>query len=85
MAHFYGTVRGSRGTASRLGTKSSGMETVAASYSGAVAVSLYERNGVTYARIRLTPWRGGGSLVELYDGPVDGSPVPVSKLTGNEE
>jgi hypothetical protein len=41
MAHFYGTVQGNRGEATRLGTRDSGMDTTAASWAGAIAVSLY--------------------------------------------
>lgn len=74
MAHFYGTLHGARGPASRLGHKSSGLETVAASYQGAVKVRLYGRDGTDMAEVRLTPWQGSGSSRVLYDGPVSGAP-----------
>ena len=73
MAHFYGTLKGARGEASRLGTKSSGLRTVAASWQGAVDVWLYEKDGRDYASISLMPWRGAGKDVAIYDGPVDGA------------
>lgn len=41
MAHFYGTIKGQRGQASRLGGKTSGLETYAASWQGAVSVRLW--------------------------------------------
>lgn len=41
MAHFYGTIRGQRGEASRLGGKASGLTTYAASWQGAVPGELY--------------------------------------------
>jgi hypothetical protein len=41
MAHFYGTINGQRGQASRLGGKASGLTTYAASWQGAVKVSLW--------------------------------------------
>jgi hypothetical protein len=75
MAHFYGVLNGSRGEATRCGTKSSGMTATAASWQGAVSVSLYERDGIDYARVSLTLWHGAGQDVLLYDGPVSGSKV----------
>lgn len=74
MAHYYGSVRGrARTTAHRLGTRTSGVATIAASWQGAVSVELYERDGVDMARVSLIPWRGTGVHLELYAGPVGGS------------
>jgi hypothetical protein len=70
MAHFYGLLQGARGEASRLGTKSSGLQTVAASWQGAVNVQLYGKDGVDCARIEKRPWHGQGESKLLYDGPV---------------
>jgi hypothetical protein len=78
MAHFYGTIRGHRGQASRLGTKVSGFNVVAASWQGAVDVSLYTKDGVDMALVVLKPWQGKGQYVRLYDGPVSGAPVAVA-------
>jgi hypothetical protein len=72
MAHFYGTIQGNRGEASRLGSKDSGLDVTAASWQGAVSVQLYERDGVDYARVTLQPWHGSGTRKDLYDGPVSG-------------
>lgn len=41
MAHFYGTVQGGRGTASRLGHKSTGLVTTAKTWSHTVTVALH--------------------------------------------
>ena len=73
MAHFYGILQGSRGRATRCGTRTSGMETTAASWNGAVSVSLYERDGMDFARVELTPWHGRGTSRVLYDGLVNGA------------
>lgn len=75
MAHFYGELQGSRGEATRLGSKASGLRTLAASYQGAVSVRLYERNGVDYAAVSLVPHHGLGTRRTLYDGPVSGVDV----------
>jgi hypothetical protein len=72
VAHFYGTVQGARGEASRLGNKASGLQAIAASYSGAVEVELQHRDGVDYARVCLRPWMGEGVDRVLFDGPVSG-------------
>lgn len=75
MAHFFGSVKGNRSEATRLGTKNSGLSTIAASYSGAVKVELWEHeNGKTYATVRLTPWEGSGVSHCLFNGPVGQKP-----------
>jgi hypothetical protein len=84
MAHFYGTVQGARGEASRLGHKNTGLNTVAASWQGAVEVDLYERDGIDWARVSLRPWHGRGKSVELYDGPVSGEDLPI-KIPDNPD
>jgi hypothetical protein len=74
MSHFYGITRGcARTEATRRGTAKSGLETVAASWEGAVKVTLYERDGRDYARIGFITWHGAGRDLTLYDGPVSGS------------
>jgi len=72
MAHFRGTIRGGRGLSSRLGTKNSGLATRAASWQGAVEVTLTERNGVDWAEVALVHHHGAGTMRTLYDGPVSG-------------
>jgi ribosomal protein L35AE/L33A len=72
MARFRGTVSAGRGVASRLGHAKQGLTTEAQSYSGKVVVHLYDHNGEDYARIRLEPHKGTGTVRVLYDGPVSG-------------
>lgn len=78
MAHFYGVLQGSRGQATRCGTKSSDLDVTAASWQGAVRVHL-QHNAVTgedVATVYLTSWHGAGVArdVTLYHGPVSGAP-----------
>lgn len=83
MARFFGTVRGHRGEASRLGHKR--LETVAASYQGAVQVTLYRQGETDMATVALIPWQGAGTSHILFDGPVSGAnlkPAPAQELFG---
>ena len=81
MAHLYGTVNGNRGLASRLGTKKSGLTTVAASWEGAVQVDLWhdKDNDVDMADVYLIPWKGRGQRRQLYRGPVSGIKQEIKK------
>lgn len=75
MAHFYGSIQGQRGEASRLGSKASGLRVVAASWQGAIQTYLYERDGEDRARVSFIQWHNGaGTNKVLYDGPVSGMP-----------
>ncbi len=70
MAHFYGTLKGVRGEATRTGTPSSGMVTVCASWKGAIRCSAYvNEEGVDYVCIEKIRWEGQGEQLLLYDGP----------------
>lgn len=62
MAHFLGEVSGSRGKASRLGTKKSGLKTTAASWAGAITVDLdfNELTGKSTFSVWQREWRGKG-------------------------
>ena len=71
MSHFYGTVQGNRGQTTRCGSKNSGLETVAASYQGAVCTTLNEHNGEDWAKIEFIPWEGAGVSHVLYEGPLN--------------
>lgn len=71
MAQFYGKIQGQRGEATRLGSKTSGLRTTAASWEGAVRVRLDHIDGAwDEARISLATWHGAGNDVRLYAGPV---------------
>ena len=77
MAHFYGSIKGSRGEASRLGGTNSGLRTIAASWEGAVETYLTfdADKGCDVVSVYLTPWRGRGTQKLLYHGPVSGMVV----------
>lgn len=78
MSHFYGTLTGNRGTATRCGSLDSGITTHAASWEGAVRVTVWfnEAEDCDWATVALTPWHGRGRDRVLYSGPVSGAPVP---------
>ena len=67
MSHFYGTVQGGRGEATRCGHKSNGLQTNAAGWGGTIEVATYhdDESGMDMARIYLRPWQhsGGESLL----------------------
>lgn len=80
MAHFFGTVQGSRGEATRTGTKSTGMHVTACSWAGKVRVMLdYDAaSGGDIAHITLDKHHGKGVERVLYSGPVgEFEPDPV--------
>ena len=73
MAHFYGEVKGRAGEASRLGTKATGIKTVAASWQGGVDVNLWHRDDLNedWVEVYMIRWNGEGTNKLLYRGPVD--------------
>jgi hypothetical protein len=72
MAHFYGSIKGGRGQATRLGTKNSGMTAVVASWEGAVVIDAYHdpKTGKDMVSIAKTPWQGAGEAKEVYSGKI---------------
>lgn len=77
MAHFYGTVQGNRGEASRTGSKNSGMGTYCASWNGAIRCFAYINNeGIDCVRVEKTLWHGEGEYKLLYDGEIGKKEVP---------
>jgi hypothetical protein len=82
MAHFYGSVQGMRGRASRLGGKGSGMDTVCASHEGAIRVRAYwnEERKEDWVMISFITWQGAGENRTIYAGPI-GKFDPL-RLTG---
>ena len=83
MAHFYGIVRGqARTETTRVGSKNSGIQTIAASWKGAITVDIYydsEKNK-DICEVRLTKWHGAGTDKLLYHGPVSGTEIPVDAV-----
>ena len=74
MSHFYGKLQGSRGEATRCGSKKSGMTTHCASYHGAVRCYAYydEATDTDMVEVMLVPWHGAGHYQPLYTGPMGG-------------
>ena len=71
MAHFYGTLQGNRGEATRAGSKMSGMTTVCASWSGAVQCQAFVNDdGEDWVVVEKVNWCGVGERKVLYDGPI---------------
>lgn len=81
MSHFYAKIEGARGEGTRTGTKASGLRTWAASWSGAVRVSLMHKDdtGEDWVRVDLVPWHGRGVTRELYVGRIDGEPEATAR------
>lgn len=86
MAHFYGTVRGGRGTASRLGHKNTGLMTTAQTWQHTVTTRLWHDipSGEDWLSVQITG--SDGKVVDLYCGtlsgknPVENMPQPVFTL-----
>lgn len=70
MAHFYGTLTGNRGEATRCGTRESGMATSTASWSGAIRVCAWSDPTGDMVIVEMVPWRGHGESKILYRGPI---------------
>ena len=72
MSHFYGKMKGGRGESTRTGTKTSGMETYAAGWGGAVRVVVFYDEATTTDRYRVeqVSWRGVGVYRLLAEGEV---------------
>lgn len=70
MAHFYGTIHGSRGESSRLGTANSGLTTVAASWSGAIVTVLFVKDDIDCFEIRMERHQGKGDYKVIATGKV---------------
>jgi hypothetical protein len=60
MAHFYGTLVGQAGKATRRGSKSSGLITEAASWNGVVTVTLDHRHGQDHYTVEIGQWQNNG-------------------------
>lgn len=75
MSHFYGTLQGQRGEATRCGSRSSGLVTNAASWNGAIQVELYvDAQGRDCYRIHERTWRGAGKHKLIAEGVIGNQP-----------
>lgn len=72
MSHFYGTIEGNRGEATRGGTKASGLVAQVASWSGAIRVHVKydEVTGRNHFTVYQIPWRGAGIRERIAEGIV---------------
>jgi hypothetical protein len=69
MARFYGTVQGNRREATRCGSKQSGLEVNAASWSGSIAVRLYvNEQGENCFLVSQERWHGSGVSESIASG-----------------
>ena len=73
MSHFYGTVEGNRGRATRCGSKASGLTTKAAGWNGCIRVHIFtDDDGNDRYKVTLTPWSSsGGQVRPLAVGSLD--------------
>jgi hypothetical protein len=69
MSHFYGIVKGGRGEATRTGHKTTGLETTAATWSGAIHTTLYvDDSGRDRYRVEQIPWDSKGAYRLIAEG-----------------
>jgi len=62
MAHFYGSIQGNRGEATRLGTSNSGMSAVAASWDGCIKIYMWHDTikDINRYEVWQDTWHGSG-------------------------
>jgi hypothetical protein len=77
MSHFYGTIQGTRGEATRCGDSRSGLITQAASWKGAIEVRLFNLNGEDYYEVTQIPWMGSGISKRIASGLIGKEPTPL--------
>lgn len=72
MSHFYGTVQGSRGQATRQGGKSSGIRTNTACWGGTIFTCLsYDEDADTdRVTIEVRGWPYGGYHAVIFNGTI---------------
>ena len=90
MSHFYATIPTSarKTVPTAQGHKTTGIETVGASYSGAVRVALWHDayTGVDKFEVAMTPWQGEGDAKVLARGTVGDASIvelPIMNNGGN--
>lgn len=75
MSHFYATAEGQRGTVTKAGSKTSGLVTHAASFNGAIKVSLYvDAQGRDCFKVEQTKWQGVGVERVVAEGVLGEAP-----------
>jgi len=82
MSHFYGSLQGCRGEATRCGSKQSGIETYAASWDGAIYVRVQhnEETKEDTFFVAQIKWQENGINQELASGVIGKSCINVGLL-----
>jgi hypothetical protein len=82
MSHFYGTLQGNRGEATRGGSKKSGMTTYCASWEGAVRCEAWhdKETGKDMVNVSKEPWHGAGESKLLYRGLIGENKEKLKKV-----
>ncbi|AKF14631.1 hypothetical protein AVJ28_gp62 [Mycobacterium phage Baee] len=75
MAHFYGTVQGQRGEASRLGSKNSGLDASASGWDVGCRVTISYEGGRDVVRVWRTTGSNGHGPAKLVASFADGDPA----------
>lgn len=72
MSHFYSRIKGRRGEATRCGTKGSGIDATAASWSGSIVTRMWhdDATGRDMYEVAQRPWHGSGVQQVLATGVV---------------
>ena len=71
MSHFYGSIQGTKGEATRCGDKNNGLVSYCASWNGAIRSRAYvDEDGVDCVSVEKVPWHGEGENRLLYEGPI---------------
>lgn len=80
MSHFYGTLQGQAGKATRRGSKNSGLTVTAASWDGAVSVDLYfdPSTGENRYRVYAHGWHGRGDSFPIAMGIIGTNQVKAA-------
>ncbi len=70
MSHFYGSLQGSRGEATRCATKKSGLTVRAAGWGGSILVRVWHdtQDGVDCFSVHQTLWQGAGVSEAIASG-----------------
>lgn len=85
MSHFYGTLNGNRGGASRCGSKASGLSAIAASWAGAVKVYVYvDQQGRDCYVVYQDTWQGAGIKQDIARGVLGQPGTMRSDVTPND-
>lgn len=80
MSHFYGTLKGSRGQATRCGTKDSGIMASAQSWDGSITVYIEDSYNTTNVSICSKEGSGAGGRL-LWSGPLSDLLHDKAKIT----